>query len=454
MNTYQFVVTPRHEGIPRDRGSELDVLVRLQAPDTPADGTTQRRHALNVACVIDRSGSMSGQPLEEAKRCVVRMMERLTAQDRAACVIYDDRVRVLVPTARVQGPSRFRAALAPVRSGGTTNLHGGWLEGAQQLTHSLRENEISRVILLSDGQANAGLTDVAAIAAQCQELATAGVTTSTYGLGRDFNEDLMIAMARKGGGNNYYGETAADLMEPFQEEFDLLQDLCARHVRLRISPSPGVRARVLNDYEPAARETWRLPDLAYGSEAWALVRLEVTEDALAIPLTPAQIHLMDLQFELVDMETRERRFVGGPLSVPALPDDRLDQLAQDEVVASRAREVDSAALQMRIRDAVRAGDWDTAERLLARAEQDAADHPWLRWMTRTVRYHLQQRDGGQILKETAYSSTRLQRRLLAREDAADHVAFDPGEEDRKRRYLRRKTRQGRQDDSSNPDREG
>lgn len=453
MNPYNLIITPRRNGIPAGRATELDVLVRLQAPQSPPDDAPRRQHDLNIACVIDRSGSMSGQPLEEAKRCVLNMIERLKPTDCAACIVYDDKVRILVPSRSAGDSLIFRTALAGLQSGGTTDLHGGWLAGAQEIFGNLRDDEIARVILLSDGQANAGVTDASTIASQCEELANLGVTTSTYGLGCDFNEDLMIAMARRGGGNHYYGETAADLLDPFQEEFDLLQDLCARHVRLRISPAPGVRVRVLNDYPSASREVWRLPDLAFGSEGWALARLEVSSEASGNPLVEGRLHLGDLEFELVNTRTRERRFLGGTLAVPAVTDDRLKWLPEDELLASRARELESAALQIRIREAVRAGDWELAERLLAQAELDTADHPWLREMVRTVRRHLSQRDSSQLLKETAYSSARLQRRLAASDDA-EASSFDPATEGGKRSYLRRKSRQGRgANDSSPPDRD-
>ena len=98
------------------------------------------------------------------------------------------------------------------------------------------EAALARVILLSDGNANVGeTTDTAAIAALCAEIAANGVTTSTYGLGRSFNEELMVEMAKQGHGNPYYGDTAADLFEPFAEEFDLIANLYARHVRLSLT---------------------------------------------------------------------------------------------------------------------------------------------------------------------------------------------------------------------------
>ena len=108
---------------------------------------------------------------------------------------------------------------------------------------------MARVILLSDGNANAGkTTDTGQIAALCAEASATGVTTSTYGLGRDFNEGLMVEMGKRGGGNHYYGDTAADLFVPFAEEFDFISSLYARHVRLSLAAPAGVKITLLNDF--------------------------------------------------------------------------------------------------------------------------------------------------------------------------------------------------------------
>ena len=452
MTDYNLLVTPRRSAIAPASATEVDVLVRLQAPDAPPAGTPQRRHALDIACVIDRSGSMDGVPLDEAKRCVMAMIASLKATDRAACVVYDDHVQVLVANRPVGDASAFRHALASVTSGGMTNLHGGWLAGAKELADALHGDDVARVILLSDGNANAGLTDADTIAAQCAQLAAAGVTTSTYGLGHHFNEDLMIAMAEKGGGNHYYGETAADLMEPFRQEFDLLQDLAARQVTLRVVARAGVSVRVMNDYPRAGADTHRLPDIAYGSEAWALVRLRLTPGDLNPAARSGQISLVDLEVELRDAQSGERRFLRSSLTLPIVDAEVLPALPQNELVASRVRELESAALHMQIREAVRNGDWATAERLLAAAELEAADHPWLMEMLATVRRFMHARDSAGLAKESAFASSRMRSRLTEKNEVSD-VNFSVSEELAKPSFLRRKSQQGRRqvDPEGGPD---
>jgi len=240
-NGFDLTLTAARPALFDGQHNIVDVLVRVQAPDRPKNGLPERQ-PVNLAIVIDRSGSMSGHPLHEAKRAAGFMIDNLKSSDRASVVVYDDDVNVLIPSQQVENRLHFKSAISGVHSGGSTNLHGGWLRGAEEAAAHLNPRFISRVLLLSDGQANVGLTDLDEIATQCSKLADAGVSTSTHGLGEAFNEELMVAMARSGRGSNYYSETAESLLERFQEEFALLSALCARNIRLCLTPVPGVRS--------------------------------------------------------------------------------------------------------------------------------------------------------------------------------------------------------------------
>ena len=106
-------------------------------------------------------------------------------------------------------------------------LVGLW---AEEVAKYKTEKSLNRVLLLSDGNANVGLTSTEQIKQQCAQLADLDVTTSTYGLGHEFNEELMIEMANSGLGQGYYGETADDLSDPFKEEFELLLNTIATNL--------------------------------------------------------------------------------------------------------------------------------------------------------------------------------------------------------------------------------
>ncbi len=432
----RILLTPLKSALVAGHAQRLQVLVRIQAPDAePA--LAKERPPYHLALVIDRSGSMSGEPLFEAKRCAAHIIDRLKPDDRAALVQFDDHVRVLVPVQPVADRQVLRRALDAIHEGGMTNLHGGWEAGGRDLLEFVGQAGLSRVILLSDGNANQGLTDPARIAELCGQFADRGVTTSTYGLGRDFNEDLMVAMAKAGQGNHYYGETARDLFEPFAEEFDLLSNLYARKLRLTLGTPEGVQATLLNDYaleDPRGFPVARLPDLAWGAEAWALVQLD-------LPVPPeGQDPMPLLQVELTasDLDGHPIAFPEARLKLPALPTRVWEALLPDPLVLQRLHELEAGKLLEQARSAARRGDWQAIEGLLKEARQRFADNPWVRQVLEGLAELARQRDAARFGKEAVYSSRRMNTRLAAKDEApylsdeADVPAF-----------LRRKQAQGR-----------
>ena len=434
MNEVKIVLNPLRAAVLAGVRSHVEVLVRLQAPEQPATARSARA-PLHLALVIDRSGSMAGQPLAEAKRCARMVIDGLQPCDRAALIVYDDQVQTLCPLVTMDQRDVLRRAIDGIRDGGMTNLHGGWLAGAEALAPHTGGQALSRVILLSDGQANEGLTEVEAIARQCAELAEAGVTTSTYGLGTGFNETLMTRMADAGRGNAYYGQTAEDLADPFSEELELLAALCARELRLEVDAAPGVSVELLNDYAVLTGGGWRLPDLAYGGEAWALLRLTV-EANLAGSSPP--LPLLSVRASGSALDNRRVHAEGANLLLPVLPAEAFAAVAEDPLVRRRLVEVSVARLQQRARDAARRRDWPAVDQALARARAEANEHPWLEGVVSELEALAARRDEELLAKEAMYSSRKAMSRL-----AAVAECDVPGSQADGPAFLRRKRVQGR-----------
>jgi Ca-activated chloride channel family protein len=431
-----MIITARRPALLAGHDNELDVLVRVQAPDAPAELPT--RNPLHLALVIDRSGSMSGQPLDEAKRCAEFVLDGLQATDQLSVVVYDNQVQTLVPTTHLHDREGARRAIRAIHSGGSTDLHGGWLQGAGTLAPLTKDHVTSRVILLSDGCANHGLTDHDQIWAQCAELARAGVTTSTYGLGSGFNEELMIGMARHGQGSSYYGQTADDLMDPFREEFELLNALCARRPRLEIAPAAGVKAKMLNDYVADGDNAWLLPSLAFGGEAWAVVRLRVPSRLLADAGPDVALALCSFSLRYATLDGEPRAIQPMSLALPALPASAFGAIAEDELVARRADELEAAYLQTKARTAALRGDWDAVARSLKRAERIAAHNPWVAEALNELRELAARKDEVMFAKESAFTARKMSSRLAVRQELeTPYGAPAPAS------YLRRKPSQGK-----------
>jgi Ca-activated chloride channel homolog len=435
-----LVLNPRRSALLAGHDNTLDVLVRIQAPAAPAD--MPPRPPLNLAVVIDRSGSMSGEPLVEAKRCAEFLLDGLQAADRLSVVVYDDTVQTLVPADPV-GDTReaIRRAIRQLDSGGSTDLHGGWHQGVQTLVPHLAKETVSRVIVLSDGCANHGLCEPQAIWAQCDEYASAGIGTSTYGLGRGFNEDLMIGMARAGHGRSYYGQTAEDLMDPFREEFDLLGALCARGIKLEIATAQGVTAKLLNGYKTASDGAWWLPDLAYAGEAWAIVRLKVPAALLS---GEARVDVLSVSVRYTGLDGEPRAILPVSLSLPLLPAAAFGAVSEDELVVRRAGELEAAELQQKARSAALRGEWDAVMSLLRRAEKLGADNPWIAETVGELRKLAAQRDEVMFSKQSAYGSVRMQSRLAGADESGNAAPAAS--------YLRRKANPGKGEPPSSPGR--
>ena len=131
-NNPTVLITPLKPALIHGMAQKLPVLVRIQAPDP--DPTQQKvRRPYHLSLVIDRSGSMSGEPLVEAVRCAKHIVDRLEPTDIASLVVFDDRVKTLTPAQPVGNRKALYAALAQIGPGGSTNLHGGWKTGAETL---------------------------------------------------------------------------------------------------------------------------------------------------------------------------------------------------------------------------------------------------------------------------------------------------------------------------------
>lgn len=408
-----LVLTAARTAAPAGEGT-LDVLVRVQAPDTPPAGIgpAPQRQPLRLVLVVDRSGSMAGEPLREALRCAEGIAEGLTARDQVAVVLYDDQVEVPVPLGPGGDAARIRRALAGVQSGGTTALFDGWEQGARLLEGGL-PGTLSRVLLLSDGQANRGLEDAAAIARHCADWAARGVGTTTVGLGAHFHEDLMLGMARAGGGQSYYGRSAEDLRPRFEEELQLLQALWLRRLRVTLLPGPGVIAQPLGlvrRVTEGGQERCLLPDLAWGAEAWLAVRLHLAAQPGADPRAPQALLAVVAEGDASDGSTRRCQ---GTLALPCIAASDWERLPEDPLVRERVQEVAFIDALEQVQALVQDGDLAQARTRLAALEQQVAGHAWLAAKCARLR-QLVDEDAAGSVKEMAFSRWRSSNRLAAK----------------------------------------
>lgn len=235
-----------------------DVLLTFRVERTGALAGPGPRLPLALSIVIDRSGSMSGKPLQQAIAAAETLVNQLDGRDEVSVVAFDDTAKTVIYPTPADRHDDIRKQLRTIHPGGATNLHAGWLEGCGHVRdHAAGDGRaIRRVLLLTDGDANVGTTDPKRLAAEAAEWAKRDISTTTLGFGRDFNEDLLLKMAEASGGNFYYIETPDDACQVFQIEGETLTSVAAQKLVLTLRPAAGsgvVVKEVVNRYQ-----TWEV----------------------------------------------------------------------------------------------------------------------------------------------------------------------------------------------------
>ncbi len=305
------------------------VLVRFQVPE-PSTARTAKRAPLNIALVLDRSGSMAeGGKLSYAKQAAKMVIDSLQPHDRLALVEYDEVVSVMWPSAPLETPAMIKRLIDELRPRGSTNLSGGMMQGAEQVRRNLDGEAINRVLLLSDGLANAGITDPADIARMAREVRRAGIGISTLGLGLSYNEDLMQDIAENAGGQYHYVEAPEQLAGIFRRELHSLFQTVARDVALVFEAAPAVRT--VKVFGAAAeskhgRTLVALENFVAGEQRSLLLRLETS------PLILGQTALGTLRLSYEEVNGKTRQQLAHEVTVQVSKDENEVQKAANKEV--------------------------------------------------------------------------------------------------------------------------
>jgi len=214
------------------------VKVTLDAPPPPE---TRERPAVNLAIVLDRSGSMSGSKLEKAKEAAIEALRHLGPQDIFAVVVYDHNVQTVVPAQSARNMEWIEARIRKIRPGGNTALFGGVSQGAAEVRRNLGGGYVHRIILLSDGLANVGPSSPQDLGRLGAALIKENISVTTVGVGVDYNEDLMTSLSQSSDGNSYFVESSFDLPRIFTSELGDVLNVVAKKVQLIIECPDGVR---------------------------------------------------------------------------------------------------------------------------------------------------------------------------------------------------------------------
>jgi Ca-activated chloride channel family protein len=214
-------------------GETQTAYLRIGITGCPVE-ILKERTPVNVAIVIDKSGSMSGKKIEKAKEAAILALHRLKSDDIVSVVLYDSDVQVLVPATKMTRRETIIRQIRRVSAGGSTALYAGVQNGAEEVRKFLSRNRVNRIVLLSDGLANVGPDTPAALGQLGANLVDEGISVTTIGLGLGYNEDLMTQLAYKSDGGHYFAETADELAGVFDHEFGRALSVVAQDVTIEI----------------------------------------------------------------------------------------------------------------------------------------------------------------------------------------------------------------------------
>jgi|GEM_PF-1410600 len=271
-------------------GGEAFLEVNLAADGASEAGA---RVPVNAVLVLDRSGSMSGEKIERAKDAARALVQALDGEDRLAIVDFASDARVLVPSTAMTAAAKERAlsriALLQATSG--TNLGAALDLAGPELLRGRAPFRIDKVFIASDGQANEGVSDRQALL-ELSRRDLGPATVSTFGIGEDYDEELMTSLAAQAGGRARFISRADELLPAVRAELTRASQAVARNVRLEVRGAGGAKVLRVLGYEADAG--WvRLPDFAAGEERRVLVKL-------SLPRGQGQVSLARLALQFDD----------------------------------------------------------------------------------------------------------------------------------------------------------
>ena len=356
-------------------GSAQQPMVRIAISAPAMQRQLRRTPPVDLAIALDCSGSMSGEKIAHARLAARNALELLGEDDVFSLILYNQTAKVLIPSTRATASTKeeLRTVIDSIPAGGGTALFAGVSLAADELRKLGQDpRRVQRIILLSDGQANVGPSSPAELGRLGASLVKEGITVSTVGIGNDYNEDLMTALAQNADGNFYFIANSADLGRYLAQELGCALSVAARGVKVRITCPEGVTPRGILGYQ--CRIEGRTIELDFNQIYAGHDKVLILQ--LALPPQPAGSvkDLADVTLEYITADAVKAPEVTRRVAVNFTADEDVSKRSLNKEVSASVALQQSAVLREEAVSQADSGNVEFANRKLDEAKKLLEDN--------------------------------------------------------------------------------
>eukprot|EP00945_MAST-04E_sp_MAST-4E-sp1_P003260 g3260.t1 len=304
------------------------------------NGGGEKRQDIELALVIDKSGSMHGEKINSVRETLLLLQKQMGGQDSVSLVTFDTQVKCVMPLTKLKGSlekERFKRCVEKISSGSSTNLSGGLAEGIKQLKQSKAKNAVRAVILLTDGHANHGISDMDKLARiTATDMAGTGISLFTYGYGANHNADALRKLALStDGGQYYFIEKVDDVGEAIGDCLGGIMSVVAQNIVLKATACPGVKITKL--HEPTRKAKVIVPNSCYEIRFGDMYSEERRDTIFEVECDPAHRAqkgqaLVKFEIEYLDAVAEKTSTASGKAIIDRVEDAQLNPKLVPDVV--------------------------------------------------------------------------------------------------------------------------
>ncbi len=344
-------------GIDQFSGSQNDAVLQVGFSTALANDRQQLR-PINLALVIDKSGSMAASDkISRVKAALLTLVSQLRETDVLSIIVFDSEAQVLLPARKLTDKEAVKQLIRLIEPGSSTNIHSGLMLGYHEALKNFRRDSTNRVILLTDGIANQGVTSPDAIANDSLKFNDMGLDLSTIGVGLELNKDLLRILAKSGRGLFHFVGDDEDITKVFQKEVQSLVSPVASNPNVEIEFDPRMELEKVFGYEPQIRNGSvfiKLDNMNQGLTQVVLLKFHLPRNSSR----PARL-LVNVRLTYYDLEQKKQVVKSQESYAFTSVDSRSEKLQDTEVsknysialLAQAIRDMAAACEQMRYKDA-------------------------------------------------------------------------------------------------------